>query len=412
LDEAGKKKKKDPNAPKKAMSAFEAFKAQARDGLMAANDGMLPKEANARLKEMWDQMGDEEKGPYKNAAKEDKERFNKEMETYHPDGEDGEHPAKRRKRERDPDAPVKAKTAYILFIVDYRKQLGKTVEFNEATKLCAEAWKNAPEHIKDHYKQLALQEKFQYERKKADYEAKKMAEAAAAMKAAAAAVPQQPVVQLGSNMLQQVPMQMGQNQAMSPPQMPVATAAFPAEMAALLSAGQSDKPAVAPTPPGMVAAPGTASPFAAVGPAAMLPEGAMIPSPVVTAPAPVMVTASTGPLVTSPVAAQGPAGSGVLVDQCDDLNETLSRLDMQKVKDALKRYYTPEAYMLLLDAWRRESVKVQDAIMSYKSHVADHTRPDWRAFMVRIFGLERMKGLEKPDKEKDKSIEVEQPKAT
>ena len=31
--------------------------------------------------------------------------------------------------------------------------------------------------------------------------------------------------------------------------------------------------------------------------------------------------------------------------------------------------------------------------------------------MVRIFGLERMKGLEKPDKEKDKSIEVEQPKA-
>ena len=56
--------------------------------------------------------------------------------------------AKRRKREKDPDAPVKAKTAYILFIVDYRKQLGKTVEFNEATKLCAEAWKNAPEHIK------------------------------------------------------------------------------------------------------------------------------------------------------------------------------------------------------------------------------------------------------------------------
>ena len=75
-----------------AMSAFEAFKAQARDGLMAANEGMLPKEANARLKEMWDQMGDEEKGPYKSAAKDDKERFNKEMETYHPDGEDGEHP--------------------------------------------------------------------------------------------------------------------------------------------------------------------------------------------------------------------------------------------------------------------------------------------------------------------------------
>ena len=95
--------------------------------------------------------------------------------------------------------------------------------------------------MQDHYKQLALQEKFQYERKKADYEAKKMAEAAAAMKAAAAAVPQQPLVQLGSSMLQQVPMQVGQNQAMSPPQMPVATAAFPAEMAALLSAGQSDK---------------------------------------------------------------------------------------------------------------------------------------------------------------------------
>ena len=64
----------------------------------------------------------------------------------------------------------------------------------------------------------------------------------------------------------------------------------------------------------------------------------------------------------------------MLVDQSDDLNETLSKLDMQKVKDALKRYYTPEAYMLLLDAWRRESVKVQDAIMSYKSHVAGESR--------------------------------------
>jgi hypothetical protein len=74
------------------MSAFEAFKAQARDGLMAANEGILLKEANARLKEMWDQMGEEEKGPYKNAAKEDKERFTKEMETYHPDADDVDHP--------------------------------------------------------------------------------------------------------------------------------------------------------------------------------------------------------------------------------------------------------------------------------------------------------------------------------
>jgi hypothetical protein len=83
-----------------------------------------------------------------------------------------------------------------------------------------------------------------------------------------------------------------------------------------------------------------------------------------------MVAASTGPLVTSPVTAQGPASSGVLMDQSDDLSEILSKLDMQQVKEALKQYYTPEAYMLLLDVWRRDSVRVQDAIMAYKSHVA------------------------------------------
>jgi hypothetical protein len=92
--------------------------------------------------------------------------------------------------------------------------------------------------VQDHYRQMAQHEKLQYERKKAEYEAKKLAEAAAK----AAAVPQQPMVQLGSNMQQQIPMvNVGLNQMVSPQQMPVATAGFPSGMAAVLSAGQSDK---------------------------------------------------------------------------------------------------------------------------------------------------------------------------
>jgi hypothetical protein len=83
-----------------------------------------------------------------------------------------------KKRKRDPAAPPKAMTAYILFIIDYRKTLDKATPFQEGTRLCAEAWKALPPGAKAPYEAAAAQEKAVYERRKAVYEARKRAEAA------------------------------------------------------------------------------------------------------------------------------------------------------------------------------------------------------------------------------------------
>lgn len=49
---------------------------------------------------------------------------------------------------------------------------------------------------------------------------------------------------------------------------------------------------------------------------------------------------------------------------------------------------------MLVDVWRDGSERLPDAIRSYKAHVATRkAKPDWKGFIVGIFGLEVIKPL-------------------
>ncbi|WPT14159.1 FACT complex subunit SSRP1 [Picochlorum sp. SENEW3] len=82
--EGGKKKrkKKDKNAPKKALSAFMCFSNSVREKVKEDNPGIAFTDVAKRIGEMWKELSDADKAPYEAMANEDKERYAKEMAAY------------------------------------------------------------------------------------------------------------------------------------------------------------------------------------------------------------------------------------------------------------------------------------------------------------------------------------------
>jgi len=77
-----KKRKKDPNAPKGALSAYMIFsreiRTQVKDQFPEASFGEIGK----HIRERWRNMSEEEKQKYNDAAEEDKKRYANQMSNY------------------------------------------------------------------------------------------------------------------------------------------------------------------------------------------------------------------------------------------------------------------------------------------------------------------------------------------
>lgn len=60
----------------------------------------------------------------------------------------------------------------------------------------------------------------------------------------------------------------------------------------------------------------------------------------------------------------------------------------------LQAGFHPTVYYMLVDVWRSGSDRLPDAIRSYKTHVASRkSKPDWKGFVIGIFGLETLAPL-------------------
>ena len=81
---AKKKKKKDPDAPKKNLNAWMFFIQQVRPQVVAelGEDGKRVAAVTKAVGERWSKMSAEEKAPYEQMAEEDKKRYAAEMEVY------------------------------------------------------------------------------------------------------------------------------------------------------------------------------------------------------------------------------------------------------------------------------------------------------------------------------------------
>ncbi|KAJ9520912.1 hypothetical protein QJQ45_014103 [Haematococcus lacustris] len=91
-EEGAKKprKKKDPNAPKGALSAFMYFSNANRDKIKAQHPGVKFGEVGKLLGERWKTVSPSEKAVHEAAAKQDKERYQREMAAYKASGGGGE----------------------------------------------------------------------------------------------------------------------------------------------------------------------------------------------------------------------------------------------------------------------------------------------------------------------------------
>jgi hypothetical protein len=173
------KKTKDPNAPKKPKNAYMFFCADKREE--AKKEAKDNKQVLSILGNMWAELKENvEEGDkksknamekYTKQAEKDKERYNEEMETYEPpttESDDDDKPKGKGKAKKDPNAPKKPRTAYLIFCADKRKEAKEELGEGAAPKdilshlgtMWTEAKKDPDEFNK--YQELAEKDKERY----------------------------------------------------------------------------------------------------------------------------------------------------------------------------------------------------------------------------------------------------------
>lgn len=76
------RRKKDPNAPKRALSAYMFFANENRDIIKSENPDITFGQVGKMLGEKWKALSGEDREPYEAKAKADKRRYESEKELY------------------------------------------------------------------------------------------------------------------------------------------------------------------------------------------------------------------------------------------------------------------------------------------------------------------------------------------
>ncbi|KAI3652447.1 hypothetical protein MP228_000980 [Amoeboaphelidium protococcarum] len=173
---------KDPEAPKRATTAFFAFSNEMR-AKVKAEMGAEAKVSDVakELGERWKNMSDAQKKKYSDMAEKDKVRYEKEKNDYQKSGK-AEKFAKsvaasggkgKAKRTKDENAPKKALSAFMFFSKDNRDKIKAkypTKSFGEIGKQVGEEWNKLSEAQKAPYAKKAEQDKVRYEKELALYQ--------------------------------------------------------------------------------------------------------------------------------------------------------------------------------------------------------------------------------------------------
>ncbi len=170
------KKTKDPNAPKKAKSAYLFFCADKREE--AKKEAADHKQVLSILGTMWSELKEKAEGGDKKAKKDiakytkmsedDKERYKEEMESYEPpigtDSDDDKPKTKGKGKAKATDKPKtkRAKSAYLFFCADNREEVKKSFSGKDILSELGRLWSELKETDPDahqKYVELAAEEK-------------------------------------------------------------------------------------------------------------------------------------------------------------------------------------------------------------------------------------------------------------
>merc|ERR1719354_1187595 len=134
-----KKKRKRHTFVKRPTTAYLYFVSKYRETLKEAGE-VVPKAKiiTQACAEKWSNMCEEEKEPFLELSRRDRERWLKDKALE--------------KKPRDPNRPKRPPSAYFLFLADFRKQYkGKSDPAKEITKKAGEAWNNLSDTDKTPY---------------------------------------------------------------------------------------------------------------------------------------------------------------------------------------------------------------------------------------------------------------------
>ncbi|KAK4459340.1 Non-histone chromosomal protein 6 [Cladorrhinum samala] len=82
--------KKDPNAPKRGLSAYMFFANEQRENVREENPGVSFGQVGKILGERWKALSDKQRAPYEAKAAADKKRYEDEKQAYNADGDEEE----------------------------------------------------------------------------------------------------------------------------------------------------------------------------------------------------------------------------------------------------------------------------------------------------------------------------------
>lgn len=170
---------KDPNKPKGVKKAYFFFADKIVPEIKKKEEDIDHKAAMTKAGALWKQLSDDQKKPFQELEAEDQARFDEEMKTYDPSAFDPNTvPLKKGRTKKAKDAPKSARSAYILFSSEKRKQLAEEGTPKKETLAAAAAlWKEMTDEQKKPYEDRHLEDKARYEREMEAYKQKAALEA-------------------------------------------------------------------------------------------------------------------------------------------------------------------------------------------------------------------------------------------
>lgn len=181
-----KRKKKDPNAPKRAMSAYFFYAAAKRKEIAEENPDASFGEVTKMVAAQFKALDASEREEFEAKAKADKKRYEEEMAKYSApedsDDDDGGSPKKKTKKgkkKKDPNAPKRASTSFLFFSNEMRPKLkaeNPDLSFGEMGKKIGELFRNLSSEEKSKYDKAAEEDKTRYKNEMEAYKNSKKAD--------------------------------------------------------------------------------------------------------------------------------------------------------------------------------------------------------------------------------------------
>eukprot|EP00210_Caulerpa_lentillifera_P000535 g517.t1 len=166
-----KKKRRDPNKPKKPKSSYVYFMEQYRQEVKEENPNLRPQHIMKLMGERWTKLPEEERERFEELSKSDRVRYQEEMKDYTSPDETLDEPGAKRSRTEIYKLPKSPPTAFRIFSKELRKKLGSDLNADEKTKRVAQAWRDATVMERQKYHDLANEERQFHEQERAKYEA-------------------------------------------------------------------------------------------------------------------------------------------------------------------------------------------------------------------------------------------------